>query len=143
MKPEIEDMIQALQGEKVSFYQAKVVIDSIEELSADEKREALRRFIPADKVPPPAPTNNISPPAPAVSIPPSAPATKKLVDRAKDLPASEPVKITAARIYQEAAAFLAKYKLVAWCIFWGLVIYFSFFALWAIARYLERLIMRI
>jgi len=52
MKPEIEDMIQALQGEKVSFYQAKVVIDSIEELSADEKREALRRFIPADKVPP-------------------------------------------------------------------------------------------
>ena len=55
MKPEIEDMIQALQGEKVSFYQAKVVIDSIEELSADEKREALKRFIPADKVPPPAP----------------------------------------------------------------------------------------
>ena len=69
MKPEIEDMIQALEGEKVSFYQAKVVIDSIEELSADEKREALRRFIPADKVPPPAPASNISPPAPAVTAP--------------------------------------------------------------------------
>ena len=132
MTPEIEDMIQALQGEKVSFYQAKVVIDSITELSADEKREASERFIPADKSPPPAP---------AVSIPPSAPAP--IVDRAEDLPASEPVKIAAARTYQQAAAFLAKYKLVVWGIVWGLVIYFSFFALWAIARYLERLIMRI
>ena len=64
MKPEIEDMIQALQGEKVSFYQAKVVIDSIEEISAEEKREALRRFIPVDKVPPPAPAANISAPRP-------------------------------------------------------------------------------
>ncbi len=79
MKPEIEDMIQALQGEKVSFYQAKVVIDSIEELSADEKREALRRFIPADKVPPPAPTNDVSPPAPTVSI------TPDILDMIQDL----------------------------------------------------------
>ena len=71
MKPEIEDMIQALQGEKVSFYQAKVVIDSITELSAEEKREALRRFIPADKSPPPVPS---------VSIPVSASAPKTPVD---------------------------------------------------------------
>ena len=73
MKPEIEDMIQALQGEKVSFYQAKVVIDSIEELSAEEKREALRRFIPVDKVPPPAPADKVPPPAPANDVSPPAP----------------------------------------------------------------------
>ena len=32
MKPEIEDMIKVMQAEKVSFYQAKVVIDEIDEL---------------------------------------------------------------------------------------------------------------
>ena len=122
MTPEVEEMVAALKKEGVSFYQARVVIDSIPELSGDEKRAALRLFIPADKP-------NAVPP-----IPPPA--------------------ITTERIYQQAVSFLVKYKpqavsflvehkLIVWCIVWGLALFFSYFALWAIARFLERLIMRI
>jgi hypothetical protein len=119
MTPEVEEMVAALKNEGVSFYQAKVVIDSIAELSGDEKREALRQFIPADK------PNATSP------IPPPAITTERIYQQ------------TAERLCREAASFLVKYKLIVWVIVLGLVMFFSYFALWAIARFLERLIMRI
>lgn len=124
MSPEIEDMIQALQGENPSFYQAKIVIDSIAELSAEEKREALRRFIPADKTPPPVPAAEISPPVPA----------KKFVDRVEDfIVAGEKV---AAR-HPSIKRFLFKLAI------WGFVLFLSYYALWALHRLLERWIMQI
>jgi hypothetical protein len=55
MSPEIKEMVEALKNEKVSYYQASVVVNSINELSADEKTSILREFIPADEPPPEPP----------------------------------------------------------------------------------------
>ncbi len=52
MSPEIKEMVEALKNEGVSYYQATVVVNSIDELSADERTSVLREFIPADQPPP-------------------------------------------------------------------------------------------
>lgn len=135
MTQEQEALLNELKASDASYAQAKEVIHTMEGLSDSEKREALLSFVESDW--------ELWRKLQKTKDSLEKPKITNLINLAPKLPASEPVKLTAARISQQAAAFLAKYKLIVWGIIWGLVIYFSYFALWAIARYLERLIMRI
>ncbi len=77
MTSEIQEMIEELKKENATYYQVRVVISSIEELSAEEKHEILQAFLPQNKaedspatdeaaaVPPPE--KPVSPAEPAVA----------------------------------------------------------------------------
>lgn len=135
MTQDQEALLKELKASDASYAHAKEVIHAMVGLSDSEKIEALLSFVESDcelwrKL------QNTKD-----SI--DKPTITHLIKLAPRPPASEPVRIAAASIYHQATAVLAKYKLIVWCILCGLVIYFSYFALWAIARYLERLIMRI
>ncbi len=68
--PEIQELVEDLKKDGATYDQAGVVINSIEELSQEEKREILKSFLSVAKPDPPsAPT----PPPPSTEEPPPIP----------------------------------------------------------------------
>ena len=114
MKPEIRKLVEDLKNSNASFYQAGKVISEVEDLSVDEKRNILKCFLPEDALLHP------------------------------DQYSLEP-KSGADTISDAARRFLSFFtkEVISKIVFWGLAFFFSYYALWAISRWLERLIMKI
>ncbi|MGD0897925.1 MAG: hypothetical protein ABR915_08810 [Thermoguttaceae bacterium] len=123
MTPEIQEMIDELRKEGATYYQVRVVISTINELSAEEKSAILKEFLP--------PNEAVAPP----SAPPSPPATRPLLERIEDWAA------------EGAKQGRSNYPFLRLTIFnivkWGLVAYFAYYALWALSRFLNELILKI
>ena len=122
MTAEIQEMIQDLKKEGATYYQVRVVIGTIDELSVEEKHEILREFLPPD--------NATLPPLAAAVVAGSTPAS------------------FSDRLQEWAKRWLNKINnsqstLILNLVKWGLAIFFGFYALWAMARFLEKLIMKI
>lgn len=113
MTSDIQEMIDELKKEGATYYQVRVVVNSISELSAEEKLEILKEFLP--------PNQAVAPPSPP------AQAEAPLLQQIEDF-AAQGVK-HAGRNYPYLKTAILH------CVIWGLVIYFSYYVLWALSRF--------
>lgn len=121
MTSEIQEMIDELRKEGATYYQVRVILSSINEMSANEKLETLRQFLP--------PNEAVTPPSAPAQVEPH------LFQQIEDL-AARGVKHTRSNYpYLKIAVFhLVK---------WGLVVYLCYYVLWALSRFLNELVMKI
>ena len=124
MTPEIQEMVDELKKEGATYYQVRVVVNSITELSSKEKLEILKEFLPPEPVQPfefPSPTK--PPPLPE---PP-------FMDRIEEWAVG----------VQKSRSYPFLKTVIFWVVKWGLIIYFSYYALWAVSRFLNEWILKI
>ena len=120
MTPEIQEMVDDLKKEGATYYQVRVVVASISELTPQEKRDVLKEFIPPTG-PPPLPTRSVGPPEPP------------FMDRIEEWAVG----------VQKSRSYPFLKTVIFWVVKWGLIIYFSYYALWAVSRFLNEWILKI
>ena len=122
MTPEIQEMIDELKKEGATYYQVRVVVSSIAELSAEEKLEILKKFLP--------PNESVAPPSSPPCIE-SAPLLERIEAWAAD------------GVKQGRSNYPFLRITILNCVKWGLIIFFSYYALWALSRFLNELVLKI